>query len=75
MPRPDGTINDAGAACSASADRALSALYDLYADCEQMPELMVKYILCDVRHLCDQHDLDFRACDQSGHRLYLEEVA
>lgn len=74
MPQPDATDNDAGAACSTSADRILTALYGLYADCEQVPELMIRYALCNLRHLCDQQDLAFAECDRSGHSLYLDEL-
>lgn len=86
MPQPDAIDIGAGAACSISADRAFSALYDLYVDCEQVPALMIKYALCDPlpgrrclrrwegRHLCDRQGLAFAACDRSGHSLYLEEL-
>ena len=59
---------------AASADRVLSALFELYADCEQVPETLITNVLCDLRHLCDQRSLAFSAADKAGHALYLEEL-
>lgn len=36
-----------------SADRIWMAIADLYADCEQDPNVLITYALCDLRHLCD----------------------
>lgn len=59
--------------CNASADRIRDALFDLYADCEQVPETLIIYALCDLRHLCDAQDVKFSAADKRAHAHYLEE--
>lgn len=59
---------------AASADRLLDAIYDLYADCDQVPKTLIGYTLCDLRHLCDSQSLTFAERDHAGHEHYLEEL-
>lgn len=65
----------AGAACAASAARLRDALFDLYADCDQVPAPLISYALADLRHLCDCEGVSFAAKDKAGHLLYRAELA
>lgn len=67
------THHDAGNAMAISAERIWLAIADTYADCNQDPQRLVAYALCDLRHLCDQHGLAFDQTDQAAKALYSEE--
>lgn len=71
MLRPDGA-GDAAIQCSA--DRIFLAIAECFSDCDQTPSALIRSALCDLRHLCDANNLEFGACDQKAHALYLEEL-
>lgn len=62
--------------CAQQAERMLDALRDLYHDCvDEEPEVLLKYALCDLRHVVDlERTITFAACDRSGYTLYLQQL-
>jgi len=43
-------------------------------DCPDEPDTVVKDMLADLRHYCDEHGLDFAELDKKAHTYYRDEV-
>jgi hypothetical protein len=58
-------------------DRSVSSINEAAQryDCPDEPDTVVKDMLADLRHYCDEHDLDFAELDQKSYAYYLDEVA
>ncbi|PHR20343.1 MAG: hypothetical protein COA37_15525 [Hoeflea sp.] len=57
------------------AERILDALTALYPDANADIGELIQYVLCDLRHLADQHVICFGSTDQYAYRTYLQEKA
>lgn len=68
----DGPSNDDRARRAA---HALRAYRDCMGDGPVSPDENVVDLLTDLRHFCDQHDLDLGNCDRIAHGAYLAELA
>lgn len=70
------TRDDDRRMCAVRAARMLDALRKFYDDCvDEEPEVLLKYALCDLRHVADlELTISFAACDRSGYQLYLQEL-
>jgi hypothetical protein len=57
-------------------DRGVSSIDEAASryDCPDEPDTVVKDILADLRHYCDEHDLDFAELDKKAYAYYLDEV-
>ena len=55
------------------ADRILTAIANEYEDDADDILSLITNTLCDLRHLCDKHQLDFAQLDQLGYQTYRTE--
>lgn len=55
------------------ADRILNAIAGEYEDDADDILSLITNTLCDLRHLCDKHQLDFAQLDRLGYQTYRAE--
>ena len=56
-----------------AAENMWSALQTQYYDCEQRPDKLIEYCLCDLRHLSDREGLSFEERVKAGLDCYSDE--